>query len=383
MSTAGGGRTTYAYDLNANNRMSTEWSGTTTNTNTYDSNGNTTLKAVSGGGTTTYAYSDLDRLTSVRYPSGSTSSVYAYNGAGTRVKKVDTDGTATYFIYDGTDAIMELDSSGNATAKYWYGPDGLVWMNKNLTNLYVACDHLGSVWNTVTLDSAETIKGTYTYTAFGDTTASETIANNFRYAGALGYYNDPESGMMLLGARYYSSGAGRFLTSDPVRDGRNWYMYVSDNPVVYSDANGLAPKFCPGPWNNARYHNNCYSYARNRMNPPVGPPTKPQPGDGSGHKFDNAPCGKSSCNNIMANARNDGMTDVPKGGCPKGWHKVLLFVDTDGDAGYDYHWYRQDCDGRWSHKPGWLPVIGPIDDPNGDASGRGYDKKCGALCAKD
>jgi hypothetical protein len=33
---------------------------------------------------------------------------------------------------------------------------------------------------------------------------------------------------------------------------------------------------------------------------------------------------------------------------PPGYDSVALAIDT----GIDYHWYRQDSHGRWSHKPG-------------------------------
>jgi len=38
--------------------------------------------------------------------------------------------------------------------------------------------------------------------------------------------------------------------------------------------------------------------------------------------------------------------------CPKGMSKVALVVD----KGTDYHWYRQNPDGTWSHKDGSNPV---------------------------
>ena len=38
--------------------------------------------------------------------------------------------------------------------------------------------------------------------------------------------------------------------------------------------------------------------------------------------------------------------------CPPGAYKVALVFDEQGD----YHWYRQDPDGYWSHKPGTAPV---------------------------
>jgi hypothetical protein len=44
---------------------------------------------------------------------------------------------------------------------------------------------------------------------------------------------------------------------------------------------------------------------------------------------------------------------------PPGYHPVALVVDPGGD----YHWYRQDSHGLWSHKPGNTPAN------NVDASG--------------
>jgi len=92
----------------------------------------------------------------------------------------------------------------------------------------------------VTLDSSETVVSTYTYTAFGNTTANDTIGNPFRYVGALGYYQDSDSGLMLLGARYYDSSLGRFMTVDPIKDGTNWYGYASNEPTSQSDPGGYS-----------------------------------------------------------------------------------------------------------------------------------------------
>lgn len=46
--------------------------------------------------------------------------------------------------------------------------------------------------------------------------------------------------------------------------------------------------------------------------------------------------------------------------CPKGSYKGALVVDPD----HTYHFYRQDANGLWSHKPGTLPIT------NLDASGK-------------
>lgn len=47
------------------------------------------------------------------------------------------------------------------------------------------------------------------------------------------------SGLMLLGHRYYDSSTGRFITRDPAKDGRNWYVYCAGSPLLQFDATGL------------------------------------------------------------------------------------------------------------------------------------------------
>ena len=47
--------------------------------------------------------------------------------------------------------------------------------------------------------------------------------------------------------------------------------------------------------------------------------------------------------------------------CPSNTYKVALVYDT---VSCDYHWYRQNSDGTWSHKPGRKPVTNLDDDGN-------------------
>jgi uncharacterized protein RhaS with RHS repeats len=46
---------------------------------------------------------------------------------------------------------------------------------------------------------------------------------------------------MLLGHRHYDPSTGRFLTRDPIKDGRNWYSYGGGEltPVADADPSGL------------------------------------------------------------------------------------------------------------------------------------------------
>jgi len=46
--------------------------------------------------------------------------------------------------------------------------------------------------------------------------------------------------------------------------------------------------------------------------------------------------------------------------CPDGAYKAAFVIDNQYSNGdryrYDYHWYRENSDGSWSHKPGTTPV---------------------------
>jgi RHS repeat-associated protein len=59
--------------------------------------------------------------------------------------------------------------------------------------------------------------------------------------GAFGYQEDA-TGLKLLGHPYYDSSLGRFITRDPIKDGRNWYAYCSNDPVNWMDQDGLFDK---------------------------------------------------------------------------------------------------------------------------------------------
>ncbi len=78
------------------------------------------------------------------------------------------------------------------------------------------------------------------YDAFGnDLSVSGSWKSPFGYAGQSGYRQDVDTGLKLLGHRYYDSDTGRFLTRDPIKDGRNWYGYCGNDPVRYFDSSGL------------------------------------------------------------------------------------------------------------------------------------------------
>ncbi|RYG28103.1 RHS repeat-associated core domain-containing protein, partial [bacterium] len=85
-----------------------------------------------------------------------------------------------------------------------------------------------------------TVAARQTYDAFGrlDTTTGSTWNGSFGYGGQYGYQTEG-SGLQLLGHRWYDAKVGRFLTRDPIKDGRNWYAYCGNNPIANVDVSGL------------------------------------------------------------------------------------------------------------------------------------------------
>ncbi|MCP4147566.1 MAG: RHS repeat-associated core domain-containing protein, partial [bacterium] len=50
---------------------------------------------------------------------------------------------------------------------------------------------------------------------------------------------DPDTGLYYFNARWYDASLGKFITEDPIKDGVNWYVYCSNNPLNRTDPTGL------------------------------------------------------------------------------------------------------------------------------------------------
>lgn len=195
---------------------------------TYDAAGRTTAVAV-GNDTTTLSYDYEGRLTQIVYPNSATNT-FTYNGLDTRVGKVDSAGTKT-FKRDGAGVTDALLSDGNSV----YTPS--ISVRTSGATKFMHSDFQKSV--TSETSSAQATTATRTYDAFGLMVASSgSSASPFGFAGGYGYQEDPDSGLKLLGHRYYDPSTGRFLTQDHIKDGRNWYAYCENNPCSFIDCDG-------------------------------------------------------------------------------------------------------------------------------------------------
>jgi len=166
-----------------------------------------------------------------------------------------------------------------------------------------------------------------------------------------------------------------------------------------SPMTGREPTFDPDVYNKQKGLKeslNCFAYAFDWQQLPKSCSKDacsapfPQPGRASGYPKWSKVKGKR-CPDLVARL----MGDVPalkmstfENKCPKNTSKIALVADEDED----YHFYRQDSNGFWSHKPGATEVTHldatkrPIYDPqlasrHYPQSNLNYDQFCSYLCA--
>ncbi len=146
--------------------------------------------------------------------------------------KVDSGGTKA-FRRDGAGVTAPVLSDGAAV----YTPG--VSQRRSGSTTFDLSDRLGSAVKQTNASASTT--ATRSYDAFGTLVASSgTPRGPFGFAGSSGYQEDGDSGLKLLGHRYYDPSTGRFLTRDTAKDGRNWYAYCANSPLRNLDASGLS-----------------------------------------------------------------------------------------------------------------------------------------------
>jgi RHS repeat-associated protein len=202
---------------------------------TYNLTGDRIEQTGLGGPNISYGYDQESRLTS--YAADGTTTSYGYDGDGLRRSK--TQGTSTEaYTWDLAAKLPML--LADRTARYLYGPDGKplaeVMIGTNAIYYYHA-DQLGSI--RAMTDQAGAVVNTSIYDPYGVPLSNVgSVSNPFGYAGE---YEDAESGLIYLRARYYDPTTQQFLTVDPlVKKGEQAYAYVDDNPLNHTDPSGLS-----------------------------------------------------------------------------------------------------------------------------------------------
>jgi len=210
-------------------------------------NGNLSNTVAGVLGDWTYTYDAQNRL--IRATGGPSSVVaeFYYDARNRCVKRV-INGVTTYLIYDGWSLLEERNLAGNLLARYYHGPviDELLCRVTETNTVYYHHDGLGS---TIALtDSTGSVVESYTYDVYGQPFILSTtyhllptsaVTNRFLFTGRE-YLAD--LALYDYRHRFYSPSLGRFLQTDPLRfdaEDVNLYRYVGDNPILYSDYEGL------------------------------------------------------------------------------------------------------------------------------------------------
>jgi len=217
---------------------------TKTTTFTYDASGNMLTKRIVGqddGDVVEYGYTynPLNQLTEFEDADGNVTT-YVYDGTGMRVSK--TQGENVQKFYWDRGYIVNESLNGTFTASNSIGMQGIfartTGSDENAQTDFLFKNAHGDVTDVVSNDE---LTNEYDYDAYGNQKGfSTTDTNPFRYSGE---YYDSESGLIYLRNRYYDPEIERFITEDPIQDGMNWYAYCGNNPVMFTDPNGLIMGF--------------------------------------------------------------------------------------------------------------------------------------------
>ena len=213
---------------------------------TYDAIGN----PLSYRNGMSFTWQEGRQLASATTTSGQTVN-YTYNPQGIRIGKT-VGGTTTSYLVDEQGTIQAMQQ-GNDTLIFLYdsngGREGFMWYTNNTFKgtyyyLYNAqSDVVGIIDSNLNQDAI------YEYDAWGKPTITTNSPNDianinpFRYRS---YPYDNETGLYYLQSRYYDSETSRYINADEplmLYEGEiNLFSYCYNNPAVYSDPTGMAPK---------------------------------------------------------------------------------------------------------------------------------------------
>ena len=165
-----------------------------------------------------------------------------YRPDGLRASQTDAGGT-TYYLYDGSYPIEQMNASGGLGVHQEYGAGGyLGHYDSGQFNTY-AFDPMGN--SILTVGYSQITNATqYPLGAYGVVGGTSVpsgyygMQHNFNYA-----WNGGQSGLIGLGARLYDPQAGRFVNRDPIGygGGMNVFGYAGGDPINNADPSGLAP----------------------------------------------------------------------------------------------------------------------------------------------
>ncbi|GGY90679.1 hypothetical protein CP967_26860 [Streptomyces nitrosporeus] len=213
-----------------------------TDTYTYDDTGNTENRVI-GGDTQKFTWDSRGELTKVTNADGTTTD-YVYDAAGSRLLS-KTASEATFYLPG-----MELHltrSTGEVKGARYYSLAGQTLAVRDTGGVtFLASDHHSTAQ--ITVDAATGATQRRRMDPFG-LARGQSPTDWVDDKGFVGGTVQKSTGLTTLGAREYDPGTGRFISADPLIDHSdpqqiNGYAYSLNNPVTFSDPDGLMPDDC-------------------------------------------------------------------------------------------------------------------------------------------
>ncbi|MEH1093180.1 polymorphic toxin-type HINT domain-containing protein [Micromonospora sp. CPCC 205739] len=204
----------------------------------YDAAGNTKRRVKAGEGQT-LAWDAEGNLESVTDGAGKETKFF-YDTDGSRMLRKEPNATTLYL--PGMEIRLNHTTRSTDATRYYALPGGGTIVRKLNGLHYVASDHHGTGQATVDETGAITHRRT---TPFGE--ARGTPLTPGQWPTEKGFVNgnqDSSTGLVNIGAREYDTITGRFISVDPIIDVNDpqqmhGYAYANNNPISYSDPDGL------------------------------------------------------------------------------------------------------------------------------------------------
>ncbi|MGW1228320.1 polymorphic toxin-type HINT domain-containing protein [Streptomyces sp. NPDC002530] len=212
------------------------------NTFSYDSTGNTEQRVLNGS-TQKFTWDKQGDLTKVTNADGATTD-YVYDGAGSRLLSKTAEETTFYL--PGMELHLKKSTGAVTAARYYSLAGQTVAVRDNSGVTFLASDHHGTAQLAVDATTGATQRRRLDpFGAARESSPADWVDDK----GFVGGTVQKVSGLTTLGAREYDSSTGRFISADPIIDYTdpqqiNGYAYSLNNPVTFSDPDGLKPDDC-------------------------------------------------------------------------------------------------------------------------------------------
>ena len=162
-----------------------------------------------------------------------------YNGDGVRLYKETNADLSKKYVVDGMNTVVEQDGGGSLRYKYVYVNGMLLSkIDSYGSKSYYHRDGLGTI-----IGLSNNTPEVTTAQLFDDFGQWLYYDSNWGYYGYTGQeYDWPLMDAFNLRAREYYPEYGRFMQEDPIGNSGgslNWYLYVANNPVNWTDPSGL------------------------------------------------------------------------------------------------------------------------------------------------